>query len=206
MHEVISLANLPNNISFYKVPATSCLYRYIDILRNKCGLSRLAKRIIKWFDESGGTGKDFDYRFTGRDSRLFLHNFMHLISSVERNGRTDSNDLHIMAYVCLCLRDAVALFSRVNISDPQISELEALCNNYVRCHSLFLSVNPTVWTIGHIVPAHTRDMKSQYGKGLGLNSMEGREAKHIFIRKYSVNTLQSQRWDHIFRHEYISLI
>ena len=38
----------------------------------------------------------------------------------------------------------------------------------------FFHVNPTVWTIGHIVPAHARDMKSKYGLGLGLNSMEGR--------------------------------
>jgi len=69
-----------------------------------------------------------------------------------------------------------------------------------------MSSNPTVWTIGHIVPAHTEHMKQLYDMGLGLNSMEGREAKHIFIRKYSENTLPNQRWEQIFRHEYVSLI
>ena len=30
-------------------------------------------------------------------------------------------------------------------------------------------------------------MKKSYGLGLGLNSMEGREAKHIAISKYCLN-------------------
>lgn len=80
-------------------------------MRNVCGLTRLAKRLIKWFDETLSTGKEFDYRFTGKDSRLFLHNFMLLIASVDPSGQNVSHDLHIMAYACLCLRDAVALFS-----------------------------------------------------------------------------------------------
>ena len=28
-------------------------------------------------------GKDFDYRFTGKDSRIFLHNFMFLVDVLE---------------------------------------------------------------------------------------------------------------------------
>ena len=49
-------------------------------------------------------------------------------------------------------------------------------------------------------------MKGKYGMGLGLNSMEGREAKHIAISRYSHNTAYLHRWEQIFRHEYISLI
>jgi len=206
LNEVLSLANLPNNISFSQVPSTSCFFKYVDAMRTKCNLSRLAKRIIKWFDESRTSGRIFDYRFTGRDSRFFLHNFMFLISSVDPQGKTSSNDLHIIAYVCLCLRDAVSLFSRVNISPSQVLELKSLCYNYFCTYALFLSVNPTVWTIGHIVPAHTEHMKQLYDMGLGLNSMEGREAKHVFISKYSENTLPRERWEQIFRHEYVSLI
>lgn len=131
---------------------------------------------------------------------------MLLISSVSKDGKTSSNDLHIIMYACLCLRDAVSLFSRVDITDSEVSKLKALCLRYFRTYALFLSANPTVWTIGHIVPAHTEHMKQLYDMGLGLNSMEGREAKHIFIGKYSVNTLPSQRWQQIFRHEYVSLI
>ena len=49
-------------------------------------------------------------------------------------------------------------------------------------------------------------MKTKYGLGLGLNSMEGREAKHIAIAKYCTNTAYLYRWEQVFRHEYISLI
>lgn len=56
-------------------------------------------------------------------------------------------------------------------------------------NAIFFHVNPTVWTIGHIVPAHAQDMKRKYGLGLGLNSIEGREGKHVFVSKYSNNTM-----------------
>lgn len=42
--------------------------------------------------------------------------------------------------------------------------------------------------MGHFVPAHTRDMQKRYGMGIGLNSMEGREAKYISISRYSQHT------------------
>ena len=71
---------------------------------------------------------------------------------------------------------------------------------------MFLSVNPTVWTLGQVVPEHTKEMKQAYGMGLGLNLMEGREAKHIVIAKYAVHTMHACRWEQVFRHEYISLI
>ena len=36
--------------------------------------------------------------------------------------------------------------------------------------------------------------------------MEGREAKHVFIAKYSKNTSYHHRWQQIFMHEYVTLI
>ena len=64
--------------------------------------------------------------------------------------------------MCLC--------SVVEISDEQVSELKTLCTNYFRANAIFFYVNPTVWTIGHVVLAHTEYMKGKYGLGLGLNS------------------------------------
>jgi hypothetical protein len=49
-------------------------------------------------------------------------------------------------------------------------------------------------------------MKTKYGMGLGINSMEGREAKHVFICKYSNNTVYQHRWQQIFMHEFVTLI
>jgi hypothetical protein len=63
---------------------------------------------------------------------------------------------------------------------------------------MFFAHHPTACNLGIIVPAHTRDMKLKYGKGLILNSMEGREAKHISIRRYSKNTNHICRWKQFF--------
>ena len=206
--EVIAMSKLTDEVnSFSQVPAISPFYTYIAVLR-KCNLNRLAKRITKWFDETKGNGKAFDYRFTGKDSRLFLLNFVLLISAVEpsaMHGR-EAKILQVLAYICLCLRDCVSLFSRLSISDEQVSELRGHCTNYFRANALFFYVNPTVWTIGHLVPAHTQQMKEKYGLGLGLNPMEGREAKHVFVAKYSNNSMFHSRWEQIFRHEFLSLV
>ncbi|CAB4015291.1 Hypothetical predicted protein, partial [Paramuricea clavata] len=150
----------------------------------------LANKLTRWFDETNASGKEFDYRFTGKDSRLFLLNFMPLISVVESTAKPsrEKTFLHILAHIFLCLRNAVSLFTRLSISDSDIRNLGEHCSNYFWANALFFSVNPTVWTIGYIVPVHTQHMKGKYGLGLGLNSMECREAKHVSIAKYSRNT------------------
>ena len=42
--------------------------------------------------------------------------------------------------------------------------------------------------------------------GLGINSMEGREAKHVALAKFARNSHHSSRWQHVFKHEFLSLI
>ena len=210
LHEVVANSNLPHSVSsFSQVPPNSPFGKYIMTMRTRCHLSRLAKQIIRWFDDTKAEGKEFDYRFTGKDSRLFLHNFMILISCLEndvKKGTRQEIILHILAYICLCLRDCVSIFTRIDISNNQVTQIKQLCTDYFRAHCLFLHVNPTVWTLGNVIPTHIEDMKAKYGMGLGLNSMEGREAKHVFIAKYSTNTLYQCRWQQIFRHEYVSLV
>ncbi len=180
-----------------RVLQTSPFFRYVCTLRSKCSISRLAKKVQNWFNETGGKGKDFDYRFTGKDSRLFLHNFMFLIDVLEQvlTGM-GKKVLHIHA--CLCLRECVSLFSRVTISDKQVSRLEEQCTSFYRGYNLFFNISSTIWTLGYVVPAHTQDMKSKYGLGLGLNSMEGREAKHIAIATYARNNTYQHWWEQIF--------
>lgn len=114
--------------------------------------------------------------------------------------------LYALAHHCLVLRDCVSLFSRVEISDDEVSKLEKLCQEYHKVNILYFAAHQTAWTLAHVVPSHTKDMKTKYDKGLGLNSMEGREAKHVFISRYNQNTSYQLRWQQIFRHEYISLI
>jgi hypothetical protein len=69
-------------------------------------------------------GKRFDYRFTGKDSRVFLRNFMviHVLEQISTG--MGKKVLHIHAYLNPCLRECVHLFSRVTISDEQSRRLE----------------------------------------------------------------------------------
>ena len=68
------------------------------------------------------------------------------------------------------------------------------------------SVNPTVWTLVHIVPVHARQVFEKYKQGLGIVTMEGREAKHIFLKKLSENTTYQRRWLEILKHGFIMLV
>ena len=133
---------------------------------------------------------------------------MALISTIESDAEPGRQKLvlYVIAYICLLHRDCVSFFCRINISNDEIAKLSRLCHDYFRANALFFCVNPTIWTIGNIVPAHTQYMKDKYGLGLGINSMEGREAKHVFVARYSKNTNFVSRWLQIFHHELVSLI
>ena len=67
-------------------------------------------------------------------------------------------------------------------------------------------VTPTVWCVGHVIPAHTMFFHASYSQGLLTNTMEGREAKHITLIKLSQNTTYQDLWMEIFRHEYVKLV
>ena len=104
LNEIISFSHLENITSFSHVPSNSPFGTYVEALRCKCNLTRLAKQIVKWFNETKTGGKEFDYRFTGKDSRLFLRNFLFLVSSVGndvRKGTREELILHVLAYICL---------------------------------------------------------------------------------------------------------
>ena len=138
LNEVIAMSKLSNDVKFFlQVFPNSHFHRYFTAMA-KCSLSRF-DWIGKWFDETKANGKQFGYHFTGRDSRLFLLHFMSLISAVESraNSGRDVTILRVIAYICLCLRDCVSLFSRVEISDEQVSELKAICTRYFRANAIF---------------------------------------------------------------------
>jgi len=47
-------------------------------------------------------------------------------------------------------------------------------------------------------------MFDKYGTGLGINTMQGREAKHVQIACFARNSQYKQRWYQVFRHDHIS--
>ena len=210
LNEAVALSAIPSSVTnFAQISSSSSLSKYVKALKTECHLSRLAKNVIKWFNETHGDGKSFDFRFTGKESRGFLHGFMFLIAAIEPSASKGSKNectLHILSYYCLVLRDCVSLFNRFEISSEQISELEQKCKEFFKIHILFFPFHPTAWHLGNIIPAHVKEMKDRYDLGLCLNSMEGRESKHQSIARYSKNTIIHLRWQQIFRHEYVSLL
>jgi hypothetical protein len=135
-----------------------------------------------------------------------------LLKHVAVIARSIKLRLHVLAFMGLRLRDSCALYNAVHITEENVRDLETKCKEYFNASLLFCgkeSITPTVWTIGYVVPFHTRKMYNTFGYGLGLNTMQGREAKHIKLAKYMENTSnvrKSQRWWTVFRHEYVSLV
>ena len=143
-------------------------------------------------------------------SKLFLHGFMYLLNAIKGY----SNDLKLLAkllflaFVALKLRDCAAHFSAYNINEENLQELSSLARDYFTALVLFGidRISPTVWSIAHLVPVHSKWAYAKYGTGLGINTMQGREAKHVQISAYAKNSLYKQRWLQVFRHDYISKV
>ena len=211
LKEAIRKSRLPNTCKkFSDVPTDSALSRVITALQMELKAKCLARKVKEWFDDTQGLGVDLSYRFTGKDSKRFCHNFMLLIKwlSHKNDSQAERQRVLIFAYVGLRLRDAVSLFNRFVTTEEQLTQLTQTAIEYFRANALFLesSVNPTVWTLGHVVPVHARQVFDKYGQGLATATMEGREAKHIFLKRLSENTTYHRRWIEIFKHEFIMMI
>lgn len=77
----------------------------------------LLKECTNITDETGVLApKKFDYRFTGNDSRLLLHNVMFLVDATEPQAQEKTKSkfqFHVIAFLALTLRNCVSLFNRL---------------------------------------------------------------------------------------------
>ena len=211
LYESIGKSALDKSVvQFDQVPKSAPFSRLVTCLQKTAKLSRLAKKVKNWFNETQGSGNDFQYRFAGQDSRMFLHNFMLVIDALKQPADSEKQTLtlHVFAYICFQLRQIVSIVCRVvNITLQDLTQLKQYCSNLFRaCCSFTPSISPTIWGIGHIIPAHALDVLNKYQLGLNCVSMEGRESKHIAIGRYNQNTNFSGRWSQSFSHEFVQLI
>ena len=99
-----------------------------------------------------------------------------------------------LAFCRVKLRDAVSMFSRVVVNKEVLDELRTCCRQFSNAVSLLLSgVNPTKWTIGYVIPMHSDLLFEKFGFGLGINSMQVREAKHVRREQYARHSCLSKR-------------
>ena len=195
------------------LPNSSPLVALLKCIRETVKCGRLCNSINRWFSEKRKKGISFSYRFTGLESKRFSWNFAHLTEILLQIDKLSSGSvlkLHTLAFIGVQIRDAAAIYSRVDVSKQEVDDLKGLCQKYFTANRLLLDgVNPTVWTVGYAIPYHTSQLFETLGYGLGLNSMQGREAKHVKLAKYVENTCnvkKSMRWWIVFRHEFVCLI
>ena len=121
--------------------------------------------------------------------------------SIPRLSQGSVLKLHALAFIGLKLRDAASRYSRVDITATIISK--QIC-----CSSRVWTRLCGPWGMTYLTTC-TKKLFEELGHGLGLNSMQGREAKHVKLAMYIKNTCnlkKKSRWPTVFRHEYVSLI
>jgi len=199
-----------NDVS--KLPDDCVFVKYLNCLETTVKCGRLLKNIIRWFNEnkSGIKASEFSYRFTGKESKLFCWNFMYIISTIlEQPGLDEKTKikLYSLAFHGLTLRNSVSLFSRVEVSGQDIKMLKENCSLYFNACAIFdTKASQTAWTIGYAIPYHTEILFSDLGYGLGLNTTQGREAKHTKLAKFAENTIKPKRWEQVMKHDFITNI
>jgi hypothetical protein len=94
LKQVLLISSLPSSLnSIFELPHTSPMSKYLVAIECQVKASRLKKQLVKWLIDDRTSNKDFTYRFTGKDSKLFLHGFMYLLKAI----KGDSNDLRLLA-------------------------------------------------------------------------------------------------------------
>ena len=189
------------------------LRKFIEFTRYNMGCTQLAKRLIKWYNESGGKLEgEFSYRFRGKESNVYLRKFPLLVQMMLQNLNTNATKvksrINEIFYQSTLLRKVVSYSVRVvdfnkNILQKFESEASEL---FKACCILDQNVSPSLWTLCKAAPIHAAVTLKNYNLGLGVNTMEGREQKHQAIKRYSDKTTYQDRWGRIFRHEFIQMI
>ena len=170
LKEAVAKSKLPTCKTFSEVPQGCCFSRVVTALKCEVKVGRLAKKVTKWFDETQGTKGDLPYRFTGKESRMFCQNYARLLTFLRQDGDSQKQNQTILAlaYVGLRLRDCCSIINRFEIQEADLEKLKSLTEEYYRANALFLptSVNPTIWTLGHVVHQHAKQVYNKYGQGL----------------------------------------
>ena len=195
------------------LPDSSPLLTFLKCLKDTLKCGRLYKAFLRWFSEKRKKGISFSYRFTGLESKYFCWQFATLIQELLKIPTLSKGHvlkLHTLSFIGVKLRDAVSIYSRVEASIEQVENLKVLCQQFFNANSLLLTnVTPTVWIVGVAIPYHTSKFHQKLGYGLGLNSLQGREAKHVKLAKYVKNTCNARkrlRWWTVFRDEFVCMV
>ena len=84
-----------------------------------------------------------------------------------------------------------------HLTEESLAKSPQLCSDYFTAVVLSVTVSGTVY-------AHSKKMFDKYGVGLGINTMQRREAKHVQITGFAKNSQFKQLWVQVFKHDHIT--
>ena len=133
---------------------------------------------------------------------------MYLVQALNFDSQTPFQKMfvHVHTYIGVQLREGTSLFSRMDPLEGYMGNLKQSCVNYFNVIYLFFSsgVTPMVWTIRYAIPYHAVILFQKFAFGMGINTVQGRDAKHSVIAKFAAHSTPALRWKLIFHHEFIS--
>lgn len=153
--------------------------------------------------------RDFGFRFRGKESFNYLRYFPVLIQMLmDKVNKKAFYRLSQIFSQSISLRKLVSYSVRIiDVSGKEIEEMTLAGADLFKSCALFDSkISPSMFCFTQIAPKHAECLLNTTGFGLGINTMEGHEQKHQQIGKYFVNTRVQEKWNYIFRHEFIQLV
>ena len=178
-----------------------------------CGLGYLASVIKDHYNDEAQRHKKLPVRLIG-DQAIALANFsFRLIDALKVLDESPAQKLERLALgkIAQFLRNAGALFNKIEVSPSYLGELTEFCTLYFNLYALFFSsdVNVTVWTVGYAIPYHATKLYESYKVGYGIISLQAKEAKHSGVKNdldltnRSNKTTEKGKWWQVMRANYV---
>ena len=152
-----------------------------------CGLVYLASVVKEHYGDESQRHNKLPVRLIG-DQAIALANFSYrLIDSLKISEESPAQKLKrlVLGKIAQFLRNAGALFNKIEISAVDLGQLKEFCTLYFNLYELFfeMDVNVTVWSVGYAIPYHAANLYENYKVGYGIISLQTKEAKHSGIKK-----------------------
>ena len=177
---------------FSEIPADSLFIKFVDFLRKEMGCNFLATKIKRWFNHNGGK-----YERICIWGFMYLKHFPSLIKMLFVNVTNKAIKKRLIEVHLQSVYLRKVLSYTVRITDFSVEDLNLMkktAKDLLKICCMFDSkISPSLWTVCNASPVHAEICLSNYGFGLGCNTMEGRKQKHQMIAKYSENTTPQNR-------------
>jgi hypothetical protein len=158
----------------------------LEFLANKFEKKSITKSKKEKNEQKNTATYEVKERLIGRQAIIVMHNFGPLGSLFSNLEGTEEDKMRRKALylVGLLLGLISEIYSQLEPSKDEITYLRLYCKAYFSLHVKFFreKVNPTVYTIGVLVPYYMHKIYEKYGVGLGYFSLQAPESKNRFVK------------------------